>query len=117
MARSPEPASALSVNKNWQEPAQITGHLRAIRSAPGQMYPDPADMKNRRNYYRLLQVQQDAPFEVIRSSFRALMRDLKHHPDLGGSDWDAALINEAYETLNNPKLRNEYDRNIQLQYS
>ena len=53
-------------------------------------------MKNRRNYYRLLQVQPDAPREVIRASFRTLIRELKHHPDLGGSDGDAALLIAAY---------------------
>jgi hypothetical protein len=67
-------------------------------------------MKNRRNHYRLLQVQADAPIEVIRSSFRALMRELKQHPDLGGSHWEATLLNEAYETLSDPKRRAEYDR-------
>lgn len=69
-------------------------------------------MQNRRNYYRLLQVQPDAPVEVIRSSFRTLMRELKHHPDLGGSTPDAALLNEAYRVLTNPALRAEYDRDL-----
>jgi curved DNA-binding protein CbpA len=67
-------------------------------------------MKNRRNYYRLLQVQNDAPIEIIRSSFRTLMRDLKQHPDLGGSHWEATLLNEAYETLADPARRAVYDR-------
>ena len=38
--------------------------------------------KNRRNYYRLLHVQPDAPTEVIKSSYRTLMRTLKRHPAL-----------------------------------
>jgi len=67
-------------------------------------------MKNRRNYYRILQVQPDAPFEVIRASYRALMRELRQHPDLGGSTSDAAIINEAYETLSDPGRRAAYDR-------
>lgn len=74
-------------------------------------------MKNRRNYYRLLQVQPDAPLEVIRGSYRALMRKLKLHPDLGGSHWNATVINEAYETLSNPKSRAEYDRKLFEQYT
>jgi hypothetical protein len=69
-------------------------------------------MKNRRNYYRLLQVQADAPTEIIRSSFRTLMRELKQHPDLGGSHWEATLLNEAYETLTDPKRRAAYDRGL-----
>ena len=66
--------------------------------------------KNRRNYYRLLHVQPDAPTEVIKSSYRTLMRTLKQHPDLGGDGWNAALINEAYAVLCNPEARKDYDR-------
>jgi hypothetical protein len=73
---------------------------------------DADSMKNRRNYYRLLQVQPDAAVEVIRGSFRALMRDLKQHPDLGGSNGNAALLNQAYETLIDPKRRADYDRSL-----
>jgi hypothetical protein len=70
------------------------------------------DMKNRRNYYRILQVQRDAPVEVIRSSYRTLMRELKQHPDLGGATSKAALLNEAYETLSDAGRRAEYDRTL-----
>ena len=66
--------------------------------------------KNRRNYYRLLHVQPDAPTEVIKSSYRTLMRTLKQHPDLGGDGWNAALINEAYAVLCDPEARKGYDR-------
>lgn len=69
-------------------------------------------MQNRRNYYRILQVQPDAPIEIIRTSYRALMRELKKHPDLGGDHWTASIINEAYETLRNNVKRAEYDREL-----
>ena len=69
-------------------------------------------MRNRRNYYRLLQVQPDAPVEVIRASFRVLMRELKQHPDLGGDTWTATLLNEAYATLSDPTQRAQYDRKL-----
>jgi len=68
--------------------------------------------ENKRNYYRILHVQADAPLEIIRSSYRTLMQQLKMHPDLGGEHWDAALINEAYATLSNPEKRAEYDRDL-----
>lgn len=67
-------------------------------------------MENRRNYYRILHVQPDAPTEIIKSSYRTLMQKLRMHPDLGGDQWSATLINEAYETLLNPGKRAEYDR-------
>jgi len=74
-------------------------------------------MKNRRNYYRILQVQPDAPTEVIHASYRAMMRDLKHHPDLGGSTYEAAVLNEAFETLHDPKRRAAYDRELFLKFT
>ncbi len=67
-------------------------------------------MKNRRNYYRILQVQPDAPPEIIHASYRTLMRELKKHPDLGGSASEASILNEAYETLRDPLRRADYDK-------
>ncbi len=67
-------------------------------------------IKNRRNYYRLLQVQPDAPVQVIKASYRALMQKLKYHPDLGGDEWNATLINEAYAVLSDSLKRAAYDR-------
>ncbi len=71
-------------------------------------------MRNRRNYYRLLKVQPDAPIEIIRATYRTLMRELRQHPDLGGSTEMAAILNEAYEVLSNETKRAEYDREISL---
>ncbi len=67
-------------------------------------------MKNRRNYYRLLHVQPDAPLEIIKSSYRALLLKLKRHPDLGGDHWESALLNEAKEVLIDPRKRLKYDK-------
>ncbi len=61
--------------------------------------------KNRRNYYRLLHVQPDAPIEVIKASYRTLMRTPGNHPDLGGDGANAALINEAYAVLSDAGKR------------
>jgi|WetSurMetagenome_2_1015567.scaffolds.fasta_scaffold549763_1 hypothetical protein len=69
-------------------------------------------MKNRRNYYRILQVQPDASIEVIRASYRTQMLELGKHPDLGGEVLGAAVLNEAYETLSNPERRAEYDKKL-----
>jgi len=67
-------------------------------------------MENRRNYYRILHVQPDAPTAVIRASYRTLMQRLRMHPDLGGDHWNAAVINEAYHVLVDPDRRAAYDR-------
>ena len=69
-------------------------------------------MENRRNYYRVLHVQPDAPAAVIKSTYRTLMQKLRMHPDFGGDTWNAALVNEAYAVLNDPLRREQYDRQI-----
>jgi curved DNA-binding protein CbpA len=66
-------------------------------------------MADRKDYYRILHVQRDAPAEVIRSSYRTMMQKLRMHPDLGGDHKAAALINEAFAVLNDPAARAEYD--------
>jgi len=74
-------------------------------------------MKNRRNLYRLLQVQPDAPIEIIRTSYRTLMRELKQHPDLGGDHGKASMLNEAYEILSDRVRRAEYDKELFQKYT
>jgi len=69
-------------------------------------------MKNRRNYYRILHVQPDAPVELIKASYRTLMHKMKHHPDLGGDHETAVIINEAYDTLIDSKKRKAYDASL-----
>lgn len=60
----------------------------------------------------MLHVQPDAPKEIIQSSYRTLMQKLKVHPDLGGEEWNAAVINEAYVVLMDTNKRKEYDANL-----
>ncbi len=62
---------------------------------------------NRRNYYRVLHVQADAPPEVIKASYRALIG--VHHPDHGGDHQVASLLNEAYAVLSHDSRRQAYD--------
>lgn len=66
-------------------------------------------MDNRRNLYRILHVQPDAPEAIIRSSYRTLMTKLRQHPDLGGDHYTATVINEAYAVLTDPAKRAAYD--------
>jgi curved DNA-binding protein CbpA len=73
-------------------------------------------MENRRNYYRILEVQPDAPLEVIRQNYMLLLHKLRRHPDLGGNHRDAALINLAFETLSDPQRRAAYDRELLKRY-
>ncbi|MDR4499123.1 MAG: J domain-containing protein [Candidatus Scalindua sp.] len=74
-------------------------------------------MDNRRNYYRILQVQPDAPFEIIRTSYLTILHKLKQHPDLGGDHSNAKILNEAYQTLSDAKKRAEYDKKLFAYYT
>jgi DnaJ domain len=60
------------------------------------------------DYYELLGVARDASPSEIRSAYRALAKAM--HPDAGGTAGAFRLLREAYETLNDPDLREEYDR-------
>jgi len=80
-------------------------------SSPGKSKPT-MDKPNRRNFYRILHVQPDAPLEVIKASYRTLMQKLRCHPDLGGDQWNASIINEAYQVLSQTRLRRKYDEEL-----
>lgn len=66
----------------------------------------------RRNLYRILHVQPEAPTEIIKASYRALMSSLRVHPDLGGDPARAAEVNHAYAVLMDPERRRAYDLSL-----
>src|SRR3989304_8883439 len=78
---------------------------RRFTSRPARTVP-PGAM----NYYERLQVDRKASPEVIKSAYRVLLKDIHGHPDLGGDAENTKAINEAYETLGDPRLRGQYDR-------
>ena len=65
----------------------------------------PADV----DYYEVLQVHPTADVAVIKSAYRTIMRELQAHPDLGGDEEKAKVLNEAHRVLSAPDLRAEYD--------
>lgn len=69
-------------------------------------------MVNRRNYYRILHVQPEAPHEIVTATYRAIMSKLRLHPDLGGDHEAAVLVNQAYAVLSDRAARNQYDRSL-----
>lgn len=73
-------------------------------------------MGERRNLYRLLHLQPDAPSELVRVNYLTLMTKLERHPDLGGDHWNAASLGAAYTTLNDPKKRAIYDEQLLERY-
>lgn len=73
-----------------------------------------ATQPDSRDYYEVLHVSRDAPVQIIRGSYRMLMQQLRNHPDLGGDPAKAALINEAYTVLTDPRRRAEYDARLDV---
>ncbi len=61
------------------------------------------------DYYEILQVHPRASQEMIKKVYRTLMGELGAHPDLGGDEERAKLINEAYAVLSDPEVRRAYD--------
>ena len=55
----------------------------------------------------MLDVPRDADAKTIKKAFRKAA--MKAHPDKGGSEAKMAAVNEAYEVLSNPELRQRYD--------
>ena len=62
------------------------------------------------NYYKILQVSEEAEPEVIEAAYRRLSQ--KYHPDVNRSpDAENRMkeINEAYQVLRDASTRQEYD--------
>ena len=79
-------------------------------------------MDKDKEYYKILEVEEDASEEEIKLAYRRLAK--RYHPDLNKSDPNAKekfiKLYEAYDTLKDPLKRNIYDqagynpRNIDL---
>jgi hypothetical protein len=59
-------------------------------------------------YYEILGLDVDATESEIEQAYKREIR--VHHPDRGGEQRRAQLINEAFETLRDPAKRARYDR-------
>jgi hypothetical protein len=62
------------------------------------------------DYYEVLQVHPHASAEMIKKAYRTLMGEMGGHPDLGGDEERAKLLNEAYAVLGDPEIRRAYDQ-------
>ncbi len=71
-------------------------------------------MPEQRSYYQVLQIDPSASAEVIQGAYRALLKNARVHPDLGGSAPEAQAINEAYSVLSHPQQRQDYDRRLAI---
>lgn len=65
------------------------------------------------NYYEVLQIKNNASSQEIKQAYRKLAK--KYHPD-SQNDFanheEIIRLNAAYEVLNNPEQRHQYDRTL-----
>lgn len=66
----------------------------------------------KKNFYKILGVNQDANQDEIKKAYRQKARD--KHPDSGNccDSTEFRQVQEAYETLRNQGTRDEYDREL-----
>lgn len=77
------------------------GALGANTNKPGSKSANSGSSQSGfQNFYRILQVQSDAPAAIIASSYQALKK---------GNSVDRTLLEEAYRTLSNDTTRQQYD--------
>ncbi|MFQ6120747.1 MAG: molecular chaperone DnaJ [Methanosarcinales archaeon] len=64
----------------------------------------------KKDYYKILGVDKNASQEEIKKAFRHLAR--KYHPDVAGKESEEKFkeINEAFQVLNDPQKRAQYDQ-------
>lgn len=60
-----------------------------------------------KRYYSILGVDSESSSEEIKSAYRRLAKTV--HPDIGGDPVRFRDIQDAYETLSDPRLREKYD--------
>ena len=65
-----------------------------------------------KNFYEELGLKKNATRSEIKSSYRSLVK--QHHPDAGGKKERFLAIQNAWETLNDPIKKEQYDSNIPL---
>ena len=61
-----------------------------------------------KNLYEELGLKKNATKSEIKSSYRSLVK--QHHPDAGGKKERFLAIQNAWETLNDPVKKEQYDR-------
>ena len=63
-----------------------------------------------KNLYEELGLKKNATKSEIKSSYRSLVK--QHHPDAGGKKERFLAIQNAWETLNDPIKKEQYDKNF-----
>ncbi|TFK66588.1 hypothetical protein BDN72DRAFT_141582 [Pluteus cervinus] len=100
--------------QEWEEAVRVLGDAfeksgRSDRDIHSRLQRAQKLLKQskQKDYYKVLGVSRDADTRTIKKAFRNAAKIA--HPDKGGSEAKMAAVNEAYEVLNNPELRERFD--------
>ncbi|EJF60015.1 hypothetical protein DICSQDRAFT_88478 [Dichomitus squalens LYAD-421 SS1] len=107
-------AEALFAKEEWEEAVRVLERAfeasgRQDREIHQRLVKAQKLLKQSRqkDYYKVLGVARDADTKAIKKAYRKAV--LSAHPDKGGSEAKMAAVNEAYEVLSDPELRQRYD--------
>ncbi|KAI0773549.1 hypothetical protein C8Q74DRAFT_1265312 [Fomes fomentarius] len=107
-------AEALFAREEWEEAVRVLERAfeasgRSDREIHQRLTKAQKLLKQSRqkDYYKVLGVARDADQKTIKKAYRKAV--LTAHPDKGGSEAKMATVNEAYEVLSNPELRQRFD--------
>lgn len=84
------------------------------RAASPDQHHNPPVPRERRNHYRVLCVQPEAPPELVTAAFEMLVARLRRQADRGGRAERLAVLETAYAVLSDPVQRAAYDRMLGL---
>jgi len=105
---------ALLVNEEYEEAVRLMEKAWEL-CGRGDKYVQQRVMRaqkllkqsKQKDYYKVLGVSRDADQKTIKKAYRKAT--MKAHPDKGGTEAKMAAVNEAYEVLSNPELRERFD--------
>jgi len=100
-----------SKSQRWDSFKNQDGRSKPKNNTTSQNRSSKSTPKDHKSFYSLLELTHRAADEEIRKAYKK--KALKCHPDKNPNDPKAAdnfrRVKEAYETLNDPKLRRQYD--------
>ncbi|KAG6908134.1 putative NRPS-like protein biosynthetic cluster [Tephrocybe rancida] len=91
------------LNKAWEASGQSSRDIHSRLQRAQKLLKQ----SKQKDYYKVLGVSRDADARTIKKAFRNAAKTA--HPDKGGTEDKMAAVNEAYEVLTNPELRQRFD--------
>ncbi|XP_021683997.2 chaperone protein dnaJ 20, chloroplastic [Hevea brasiliensis] len=116
-----DPSSHLTFTTHFPESSfSLKTHSKSVRASPikaavaDSVYVNPETV----SFYDLLGISESVPLSEIKKAYKQLAR--KYHPDVSPQEHTEEYtkrfieVQEAYETLSDPKRRALYDRGLHM---